>query len=150
MKNSKIQNNTLTANWIKNTALILFLLLNFFAVTAQENSISGVVMDNQGTPILYADVILENLSNERIYATELSDVHGFFQFSNLESGSHQIVVKYMGIELYRSLSFNYTNGSLNLPILSVDNFNHDMIVTVTANRNHFIEENDITTISFEK
>ena len=154
MKNSKNQKSDQNSNWIKNIALTLVLALNFFAVTAQNNfhsnSVSGIVFDQQHEPVLYGDIMLKNTSDQTIYATQLSDIHGFFKFSDIPPGMYQIEVSYMGVSLYKSDEFEHTEETVNLPLLTVDNFTHDMIVTVTADRNPIDEEVYLTTSNFKE
>jgi len=146
MKNLSALKNNKYPNSLKSIALTLFFALNFFAMSAQTNTVSGIIFDKQCEPILFGNILLKNIDNQTICAVELSDVHGFFQFSNAAEGKYQIEVSYNGVPLYCTDVFEHADRSTNLPLLLVDNFTSDMIVTVTAKRKN--KENYLAAASF--
>ncbi len=81
------------------TYLLLFLLISLGHSTQQGASISGMVTSNSGEPLLSATVAL--YKNGVLLTGTLTDLNGKFQLLNLDTGTYQIEVAYVGMQTSR-------------------------------------------------
>lgn len=76
-----------------------FLICFFFSVQiafAQNSKISGIVKDSlSGTPIVYASVGLFD-TNNNVVDGMMTDSLGYFQFSTLQKGTYNLIIKSIG------------------------------------------------------
>lgn len=79
---------------MKQIVLILGLCFLVSSIYGQ-NSVSGIVSDENGEVLIGANVILENT-----YFGTSTDLNGAFSFSKVESGSYVLVISYMGFEKF--------------------------------------------------
>ena len=82
-------------------SFLLFLICGFAqSVTAQNctSSISGIILDIDGTPLPHAALNLQRTEHNTI-----SDLHGAFQFTGLCAGNYVLSVSFIGYET-RSIS----------------------------------------------
>ncbi len=76
-----------------------------FPLFSQQASFRGNIYDNEtGESVIYAIISLDNDKSKTS-----SDVEGFFNFSNLKEGSHQIKINSLGYESY-IYEFNIKTG----------------------------------------
>ncbi|MDX2444714.1 MAG: TonB-dependent receptor [Bacteroidales bacterium] len=79
---------------MKQIVLILGLCFLVSSIYGQ-NSVSGIVSDENGEVLIGANVILENT-----YFGTSTDLNGAFSFSKVESGSYVLAISYMGFEKF--------------------------------------------------
>ena len=120
---------------LKNVILLLFLLLNFFALTAQNNTITGSVFDDQNEAIAYGNILLNSAVDSTMTKVELSDDSGTFKFINVENGAYFISISYVGLPAYSSAIIKVANENIQLPQITLAPATNDLeAVTVTAAR----------------
>lgn len=75
--------------------LFALLLISAIGFSQNQGSIRGNVLDNEmmNEPMLFANVQLKNIDKE----TE-TNLHGKFEFNNLQPGAYTVVVSYAGYE----------------------------------------------------
>lgn len=88
---------------MKNYLTGLFIFISFFAFS-QNGTITGVVTDNSGLSLPGVNVVLQNSNNGTI-----TDMSGFFEIKNVDSGPHVIVFSYLGFKT-KQLNVNISNG----------------------------------------
>ena len=75
--------------------LFVFVALFFPLIMIGQTTISGNVTENNGTPILGANIYLEGT-----YDGTSSDLDGNFSFETTETGTHTLVVSFVSFETY--------------------------------------------------
>ena len=83
---------------IKRFFLILFLALASLALFAQQNAngIRGIVVEEDGTPVMYASVAM--IQNGKAAAGALTDTTGLFVMKGTFKGSYQLKITSIGHE----------------------------------------------------
>jgi len=76
--------------------VILFTLC--FSAFAQDFSISGKVIDSNGSPIEFANVIISIENEEAFFKGTSTDNKGFFNLGNLSTSTYFIRISYIGYE----------------------------------------------------
>ena len=107
-----------------NKIIFVFTLSLAFALSAfGQNKISGTITDNEGNPVLGADIYIEQL-----HIGTTSDESGYFELVNLPSGSHQLSVAYVGFGT-ENQTIELGSDPLNLEItLSPSVFHMDEVI----------------------
>ena len=77
-------------------SVITFLLAIFPSLLLAQNIVSGTVTDNNGTPIIGANVYLEGT-----YDGSTSDESGMFSFETSETGTQTLTVSYVSFEPFK-------------------------------------------------
>jgi hypothetical protein len=85
---------------IKKTFLLL-LLINVISGFSQ-NSISGVVIDKQNSPLPFANILLRNISDKKDISGSTTNIDGFYNFGNIENGRYFLEVSVLGFETIKS------------------------------------------------
>ncbi len=136
MKNLVLIDQDSQANNIsKNIIVLLFLLLNFFALTAQNSSISGSVFDDQNEAVAYGNILLNSAADSTMAKVELSDENGAFKFNNVLDGNYFISISYVGLPAYNSSIIVVDGNDINLPNIELAPASNELeAVTVTAAR----------------
>ena len=94
--------------------LILSNIISFLCASL----IVGTVTDEDGNPIIYANVYLKNT-----FDGSSSDDMGSFAFDTTESGNQTLIVSYIGYETYEETHDLNQNSRFNI-ILFFYNFMH--------------------------
>lgn len=103
----------------KKVLLILLLIGHFVHVLAQEQSISGIVTDTNGEPLIGASVVVKGTSTGVI-----TDIDG--GFNNLRVPRNGvIVISYLG---YETQEVTVTSNRLNVRLRNADNLLDEVIV----------------------
>ncbi|WP_161555198.1 outer membrane beta-barrel family protein [Dokdonia sinensis] len=84
--------------------LLIFLLLFSAFAKAQEYTLSGSVVDSNGTPVPFANVLLLNPDQEIIQGTITED-NGTFTLTGLDDAGYQLKVSFLGYKDYLSDAF---------------------------------------------
>ncbi|MEH6763290.1 MAG: TonB-dependent receptor [Aequorivita antarctica] len=103
------------------TFLTLFLPFFFFG----QNPVSGTVTDNNGVPIIGANVYLDGA-----YDGASSDVNGKFSFETSETGTQTLIISYVSFEPYKLT--DDVSKMQNLKITLRDDVNSLETVTISA------------------
>lgn len=132
----------------KNYYLIL-LLLTAFTVTAQnKGGITGQVLDETGTPVIGANVVIQSISIGAV-----TDENGTYKLDDLSYNTYTITVSYLGYKsikksveiatLQTTLNFNLKEPSFQLDGLVVtaqkrEQLNKDVPIAITSYGSDFI------------
>ena len=90
---------------------LLFVLL-FFAGTACAQLIAGIIKDKKQQPVPGTTVILYYLKDSSVVKFNASDNKGYFEFSQIPSGSYFITTSAIGFKDGSSGIFNVANSNL--------------------------------------
>lgn len=132
----------------KNYYLIL-LLLTAFTVTAQnKGGITGQVLDETGTPVIGANVVIQSISIGAV-----TDENGTYKLDDLSYNTYTITVSYLGYKSIKksveiatpqtTLNFNLKEPSFQLDGLVVtaqkrEQLNKDVPIAITSYGSDFI------------
>jgi len=98
---------------MKNILLALTLLLCAFSpIHAQDgsNSITGVALEENGDPLLYANILLLTSADSTLTKAELTDETGKYTFMNVPTGDYFVKISYVGLPEYTSKQFSIIAG----------------------------------------
>ena len=116
----------------------LFSILFLAQTQAQEilNSITGVALEENGEPLLYANILLHNASDSIMAKAELTDETGKYTFVNMEAGEYFIKISYVGMAEYTSSPFTLgTTEKRTIEVIRLQSAGNDLDeVVVTAER----------------
>ena len=74
------------------------LLLGFYSLVFGQNTLTGIITNQNNDPIFGANIYIENLS-----LGTTSNEYGFYQISNIPRGNHNITCSLIGFQ-----TLNYT------------------------------------------
>jgi len=120
-------------------AFLSFLLVILtIHVSAQEiqNSITGVALEENGDPLLYANILLLAAQDSVLTKAELTDDSGKYKFSDQPAGNYFIRISYVGMEEYSSDVFTLGAQEVKtMELIKLQAGGNDLEeVTVTAER----------------
>ena len=75
--------------------LFLFFLTSIFSYS-QDFFVSGRVLDEQGTPVSFANVILTTQADSTIVKGSSTDDNGLFRFNSVNNGVYNLKITYVG------------------------------------------------------
>lgn len=122
---------------MKNITLVLLALVSSMSLFAQSNAkISGSLLDADGMPVSYANVILFTLADSNMVKAEITDDRGVFQMNGIDAGSYWIKASFVGLPDYKSEALQVEAGqTLALPAFRLQPSTNDLTeVTVTATK----------------
>ncbi len=122
---------------MKNITLVLLALVSSVSLYAQSNAkISGSLLDADGMPVGYANVILFTLADSNMVKAEITDDRGVFQMNGIEAGNYWIKASFVGLPDYKSEALQVAAGqTLALPAFRLQPSTNDLTeVTVTATK----------------
>lgn len=90
---------------MKNILLLIFLSFSAISINAQYN-LSSKLLDGDGMPVMFANVVLYSSPDAKMMKVESSDVDGKFTFRNLDNGSYYIEASFIGYTNYKSEPIN--------------------------------------------
>ena len=73
---------------------------------SQNQSISGSLLDAEGEPVSFANVLLKVAADSSMLKVEVSDIDGKFLFTQIETGDYFITAKYIGLPDFTTPAFN--------------------------------------------
>ncbi|WP_282042123.1 TonB-dependent receptor domain-containing protein [Winogradskyella flava] len=112
------------------STIFIVLSLNAFA---QDFSILGKVVDANGSPIEFANVILSAENEESFFKGTSTDENGFFRIENLEDTAYLIRISFIGFQDFEQKII--LKGNLDLKIIQLDEFSENLDeVTVIAKK----------------
>lgn len=122
---------------IKNLFLSLFLLI---CLTNDIHSqISGRLLDNQNTPVIFANVILQKTSDSTIVKVESTNDDGSFTFEGLNSGLYFLEITYLGYETKIIPNVKYSNTAIQLGIISLANQSVQLETAIVTSTRSIVE-----------
>ncbi len=90
---------------MKNLLLLIFFLFSGITINAQH-TLSSKLLDGDGLPVMFANVVLYTVSGAKMIKVESSDENGQFKFRNLENGSYYIEASFIGYTNFKSEPIN--------------------------------------------
>ncbi|MBL4747097.1 MAG: TonB-dependent receptor [Flavobacteriaceae bacterium] len=96
---------------MKQAIIILLCIQGLFSslYASETGSITGNIIDMNTEALPYASVVLKNINTDTTSGT-MSDDNGYFYFNNIQPGSYQISVSYMGLTSYQSAIITLRKG----------------------------------------
>ena len=81
---------------------LVFIIIIFISVaaSAQQQSITGNLFDNEGNPLLYATAVLLEPADSTMLYYAISDMDGAFEIKNIKEGKYIFQVSNMGFKSY--------------------------------------------------
>jgi hypothetical protein len=118
--------------------ITLMILLPSLYISAQDirNSITGVALEENGEPLLYANILLLTSADSTLTKAELTDETGKYVFKNIAAGSYVIKISYVGLPEYMSKAFSISaNEQKNIEVIKMAAASTELEeVLVTAER----------------
>jgi Outer membrane protein beta-barrel family/Carboxypeptidase regulatory-like domain len=130
------------------TTLVLISFLAF----AQQKTISGVVLNNQQKPIVFANVALANIADGKTVKGTVTDSTGSFTINIKAVGSYKINVNNIGFTNYTSAIINVdsSKSSITLPTIILNNDAKTNATVIVTSKKKFIEiQADKTVMNIE-
>lgn len=120
---------------MKNIVFILFLTIFFLQNAIAQNTLSGIVSDEDNSPVFYATVVLYNQSDSTIANSSLTDDKGKFVLNNISDGEYYLEIRFLGYqnEIIENLNFPKDNETSVSIIIEPENEELEEVV-VKANR----------------
>lgn len=84
----------------------LLILISFFSIanlSAQHNSLKGTVLDEHGSPVLYATAALLNTSDSTLLNFAISNEAGNYEIRNTPEGKYILQISYVGYQIFDTL-----------------------------------------------
>lgn len=102
---------------------LLFFFIFYMSLQAQSQTVSGIVHDDEGKPLPFANVLLLTSKDSTLIKGAASDESGAFQFENLNYGSYLLAATMVGYKMRYSpvLYLNDTSKEIKVPILNLSN-----------------------------
>jgi len=101
-----------------------------------QNSITGVAIEENGEPLLYANILLHNASDSIMAKAELTDETGKYTFANIPAGNYFLKISYVGMVDYSSDVFSLgASEKRTMEVIRLQSAGNDLEeVVVTAER----------------
>ncbi len=121
----------------------LILLLSTTTVFAQQSTLTGNLLDEEGNPLIYATAVLLNPSDSTMAYYGISDGDGTFILKNIKKGSYILQTGFMGFESYfQRIDYPLPNGNDLGPIVMLPKVQTLDEFQVSANRIPILIKND--------
>ena len=92
--------------------IIISLLLFSTAAFAQQTILKGDLFDEEGNPLVYATAVLLHPSDSTMAYYGISNVEGYFEIKNIQSGNYILQTAYMGYQsLFKNLELPLSEGN---------------------------------------
>ena len=95
---------------MKNAALLLLMVLPF-ALTSQDRTLRGQLLDSDEAPVVFANVVLYTTVDSSLAKVETTDENGNFQFSNLPADNYFLNASYVGLNELNVEDIDLTNDA---------------------------------------
>jgi iron complex outermembrane receptor protein len=114
---------------------LLLLVAVQLVFSSLKSQITGLVKDEQGTPVKGATISLIRASDSGLVKLAASNTDGSFNLSAINNGDYRVKATLVGHKAGYSSPFNIAGGPITLPTLVMTKFAADMKeVVVTASR----------------
>ena len=121
------------------TRLSIIAAICCFSGLISAQQIKGIVLDDEGSPLPFANVTLLQVPSASIQATALTDENGTYFFTDIPSGTYQIEVTYLGLGESRTASFELTNKDLLMDPVDLRLSNNELAEVTIVGRRPIIE-----------
>src|SRR5665213_1543253 len=124
--------------------ILLFCVIGTRKVSAQS-SIHGIIEDQNGKPVQYANVLLLKISDSSLVKGMISDASGKYSFTNIKNGKYLLTATFTGMSQVFSKIFEISSDKkeINSPILRLNNLDLKLKdVTVAAKKPMFEQKID--------
>ncbi len=95
---------------------LLLLLSSLFAFG--QSTISGTLQENDGAPVVFANIALYDSATEELTKVETTDENGAFKMLNIVDGNYYLLASYIGLEDIRQELEISGQGEIDLGVLS--------------------------------
>lgn len=121
---------TILSNRLKKTMLILIgSSVLMLSAVAQNGKISGVVTDNNGAPLEYANIFAKDTTKNEKSAFALTDETGSYELVLKKKVVYEVSVSYLGYEKsVEYLSVNEVNETANFTLEVAENLLNEVVV----------------------
>ncbi len=95
--------------------LFLFLFTTIFIVNVlSQITLLGKVVDKQDNQIIFANILLKNMTDKNIVYQTITDARGEYEFNNIVAGRYLITISSLGYKTYikERLFFLPSNGNI--------------------------------------
>ncbi len=125
----------------KRSTLLLYFLLVFAPLIAQDLSISGKVIDASAKPIEFANVYLQHREDKSIQIGTITDPDGQFQLAIPQKGSYELAISFVGFsDWHKTLDIE---ARLDIGSIQLEAMTNDLEeIVVTADRNIITQKED--------
>lgn len=118
---------------MKNLLLLCFTIFSF-SLSAQS-SLKGKVLDEDGNPVSFANVILNTASDSTMYKAELTNDDGSFEILTVAAGNYWLEISSLGLTTYKSDHFTMSGSKKDLGTINMTAASTELKeVTVQATR----------------
>lgn len=134
------------------SSLLLFLLpVAVIAQTTQTStSVRGTIRDATGKPLPFASIALLNASDSSLAKGGLSTETGTYELTGIQAGRYRIAASMVGYKTQKSSVFEVTNGSVQAPLLTLNEAAKMLSeVTVAAQKPLFEQQMDRMVINVQ-
>lgn len=105
---------------MKNLFTLIFLLMASVGFSKDDPQIKGKIVDEKGSEIPYATVLLQKSADTTMVKADISDEDGEFTFVNIAAGNYFIEISYIGYTNILSATFEYDGKSIYMvPVLTL-------------------------------
>lgn len=123
---------------MKNITLVLLAMVSSlsFMYAQSTGKITGSVLDTEGKPVGYANVLLFTTADTNMVKAEITDDHGIFQLAGIPAGNYWIKASFVGLPDFKSEALQVEAGqTLALPAFRLQPSTNDLDeVVVTATK----------------
>ena len=123
---------------MKNLLLLIFLSFSAITINAQH-SLSSKLLDSDGAPVMFANVVLYSSPDAKMVKVESSDENGGFTFRNLENGSYYIESSFIGYTNFKSEPINMQSDDIVLSDFIMETNSIELETAVVKARRALIE-----------
>lgn len=120
-------------------SLAILLLSLIFGINSSAQSITGSLSDNNGEPVIYANVVLSTTADSSIVKIETTDEIGQFKFSEISNGEYYLEASYVGMADYLSNEITLGSEDINLGTLTMRNSGIELETAVVTARRALVE-----------
>jgi outer membrane beta-barrel protein/carboxypeptidase family protein/TonB-dependent receptor-like protein len=126
---------------LKCLPLLLFssLMISFSTVRAFTGSISGIVTDEGGKPLVFASIMLQQAGDSSMVKTELTDERGQYNLSAVANGQYYLKIMLIGYESAYSGKLILNNNSISMPGISLKQSETKLEEVTVSAQKPFIE-----------
>ena len=103
---------------MKNNLFTLLFSFISLSLIGQSGSISGALFDDANEAVIYANVLLHSVQDDKMVKVETTDLDGKFKMSGITDGDYYLMASYIGMDDIRKDDITISNGqSINLGTL---------------------------------
>lgn len=127
---------------------LLFLIFSTNLIAQSSYTISGLILDNEGAPMSYSNVLLFRASDSTLVKGTLANEEGLYSLENVTGGKYIVQGSMIGYKSTYSKPFEL-NQDLNIGTIVLSGFQSLDEVTVVATKQLFEQKVDRMVINVE-